>query len=400
MLNNWFDQLEAMYEQMVDWRRFLHQYPELSFQEIETPKMVATILESYGIEVRTNVGGRGVVGTIRGAKPGKTIALRADFDALPIQDEKNVPYKSKIPGVMHACGHDGHTATLLAVAKVLSDNKDSLSGNVVLLHQHAEEKLPGGAIGMIEDGCLDEVDYVFGSHLSSIAPLGTYVYRSGYSMAATDFFEITIRGKGGHGSAPHETVDSVAVASQVINQLQLIVSRRVDPQKEAVVTVGSFHAGNAGNVIADSAKLTGTVRTFDPEVRSLVEEEVKQIVNRVCEAFHAQCEIIYDNGYPALYNHEQETATFEEIIKNSLQEDMLTERPPVMGGEDFAYYLQERPGMFFHTGAALSNTEDRYPHHHPMFDFDEKGMVFAGKALLSIAHHYVTENSNINLLVK
>jgi len=393
MLNNWYTELEGMYDQMVEWRRHLHQHPELSFEEVETPKMIAAILESYGIEVRTNVGGRGVVGTIRGAKPGKTIALRADFDALPIQDEKDVPYKSTVPGVMHACGHDGHTATLLAVAKVLSENRENLAGNVVLLHQHAEEKFPGGASAMIADGCLDGVDYVFGTHLAAQSPVGTYLYKSGYSMAAADGFEIKILGKGGHGASPHQTIDSVAIGAQIVSQLQQIVSRRIDPQKSAVVTIGSFHAGNAGNVIADSAILTGTVRTFDPEVRSFIEEEFKHIVKSICESFHADCKIQYQYGYPAVYNHEEETEIFTNVIKSGLDEKMLVEMPAIMGSEDFSYYLEKKPGMYFHTGAQNEEIGANYPHHHPRFDIDEKAMLFAGKALLGIVHQYVAESA-------
>ncbi|WP_141430543.1 M20 family metallopeptidase [Bacillus sp. 03113] len=392
MLTNWYEQLEGMFDQMVEWRRYLHQHPELSFQEIETPKMIASILESYGIDVRSNVGGRGVVGKIVGEKPGKTIALRADFDALPIQDEKDVPYKSTVDGVMHACGHDGHTATLLAVAKVLSEQRDQLAGNVVLLHQHAEELAPGGAIAMIEDGCLDGVDFVFGSHLASRAPLGTYAYRSGFSQAAADAFEIKVLGKGGHGASPHETVDAVVIGSQIVNQLQNIVSRQVNPLKSAVVTIGSFHAGNASNVIADSAILKGTVRTFDKEVQDHIEKELKHIVNSICSSFHASCEIKYNRGYPAVFNHEEETKVFVDVIKNTLNEEMLVEADPIMGSEDFAYYLQHKPGMFFHTGARNDEIGANFPHHHPKFDFDERAMIYAGKALLSLVHHYVSAN--------
>ncbi|WHY69749.1 M20 family metallopeptidase [Neobacillus sp. SuZ13] len=392
MMKDWHFQLEEMYEQMVVWRRHMHENPELSFHEVDTPKMIAEILSDFGIEVRTSVGGRGVVGLIRGAKPGKTIALRADFDALPIQDEKEVPYKSKVPGVMHACGHDGHTATLLGVAKVLSENRHQLSGNVVLLHQHAEELAPGGAIAMIEDGCLDGVDVVFGTHLASGAPLGTYLVKSGYTMAAADAFKIKIQGKGGHGSSPHETIDAIAIGAQMINQLQYIVSRRVNPQHSAVVSVGSFHAGNASNVIADSAELTGTIRSFDKDVRVQIEEEFRTMVSGVCSAFHAEYEIEYNNGYPALYNHERETEVFKDIVKNTLDEGMLVDMTPIMGAEDFSYYLQEKPGMFFHTGARNEEIGASYPHHHPKFDFDEKAMIYAGKALLSIVHQYTVEN--------
>lgn len=391
MLKDWFAQIEAMYEQMVAWRRHMHQYPELSFQEVETPKMIAGILESYGMEVRTKVGGRGVVGTIRGAKPGLTIALRADFDALPIDDEKEVPYKSRVPGVMHACGHDGHTATLLAVAKVLSENRDKLSGNVVLLHQHAEELAPGGAIAMIEDGCLEGVDVVFGTHLSSKAPTGTYLYSKGYAMAAADSFEIKIQGKGGHGASPQETVDAVAIGAQLVNQLQYIVSRQVDPQKAAVLSVGSFHAGNAGNVIADSAVLKGTVRTFDEQVRAHMEREIKSIANGICHALHAECQIAYRSGYPAVYNHPAETETFKEVVKQCVADADVIEMPPLMGSEDFAYYTRERPGMFFFTGARNEEIAASFPHHHPRFDFDERAMVNAAKALASLVYHYAVE---------
>ncbi|MFT8319652.1 MAG: amidohydrolase [Bacillus sp. (in: firmicutes)] len=395
MLELWHEQLEDMYEQMVEWRRHMHQYPELSFQEVETAKMIGDILESYGIEVKRNVGGRGVVGKIYGEKPGKTIALRADFDALPIQDEKDVPYKSKIPGVMHACGHDGHTATLLAVAKVLQDHKEQIAGNIVLLHQHAEELSPGGAKAMIEDNCLEGVDIVFGSHLSSLSELGKYFYTPGYSQAAADAFEITVKGKGGHGSAPHDTVDAIAVGTALVNQLQYIASRRVDPLNPVVLSVGSFHAGNAKNVIADTATLKGTVRTLDEDLRGFMESEIKLMATQICESMQAECDINYIKGYPAVYNHETEIAVFEEAVANTLKKEMLIQSTPIMGAEDFSYYLLEKPGMFFHTGAKVSGTA--YPHHHPMFDFDEKAMVYTGKAFLSIVYHYVALNVEENV---
>ncbi|MFK9094307.1 M20 family metallopeptidase [Bacillus salipaludis] len=389
MLKTWLNQLEDMFSQMVEWRRHFHQNPELSFKEEETPKMIASILESFGIDVRRNVGGRGVVGMIRGGKPGKTIALRADFDALPIQDEKDVPYKSKVDGVMHACGHDGHTATLLAVAKVLQDNRDQLAGNVVLIHQHAEEVCPGGAIAMIEDGCLEGVDAVFGTHLSTKVPIGFYTYRKGYVMAASDHFVIKIHGKGGHGASPHETIDAIAIGTQVVTQLQHIVSRQVNPLKSAVVSVGSFHAGKASNVIADSAEISGTVRTFDEDVRELIKRELHVIVNSICAAFHATCTINYESGYPAVYNHEEETEIFVQTMKNNFGEDLLIETDPSMGGEDFSYYLKEKPGMFFYTGARNEKIGAGYPHHHPKFDIDEQAMILAGKGFISIVHHYL-----------
>jgi amidohydrolase len=396
MLKKWHSELAEMFDQMVEWRRHFHQYPELSFQEVETPRMIAEILEGFGIEVRRNVGGRGVVGKIYGAKPGKTIALRADFDALPIQDEKDVPYKSKVPGVMHACGHDGHTATLLAVAKVLQDNRDSIAGNIVLLHQHAEEMSPGGAKAMIEDDCLKDVDVVYGAHLSSLSELGKYHYRPGYSQAAADAFEITIKGKGGHGSAPHETVDAIAIGTALVTQLQYIASRRVDPLNPVVLSVGSFHAGNAKNVIADNAVMKGTVRTLDEDLRLFMEEEIKLMANEICESMQATCEINYIKGYPAVYNHEEEVKVFEKVIEDTLDKNMLVRSAPIMGAEDFSYYLLEKPGMFFHTGAKVEQGK-AYPHHHPMFDFDERAMIHAGKAFLSIVDNYVSSQVKENL---
>ncbi len=393
MLNQWHQSLDGLYEQMVEWRRDFHKYPELSFQEERTPKIIADYLEGLGIEVKTGVGGHGVVGLIKGGKTGKTIALRADFDALPIQDEKDVPYKSTVPGVMHACGHDGHTATLLAVAKVLSENREHLHGNVVLLHQHAEELAPGGAIAMVEDGCLENVDVVYGTHLMSNLPYGTYAYRKGPVMAAGDRFVINIKGKGGHGSSPHETVDAIAIGTQVVNQLQHIVSRQVNPLKPAVLSVGSFHAGGASNVIADAAEITGTVRTFDPEVRDYIEKEMKTLAEGICAAFHATSEVSYQRGYPAVVNHDRETDVFVDVIKRYAGEEKLVNIDPIMGSEDFGYFIEEKPGMFFFTAAGNEEIGASYPHHHPKFDFDERAMILAGKAFLSLTYHYLYEEA-------
>lgn len=389
MLETIFVQLDEVYNEMVEWRRYLHMHPELSFKEVETPKFIATKLEEFGVEVRTGVGGRGVVGTIRGGKPGKTVALRADFDALPIHDAKDVPYKSTVPGVMHACGHDGHTSTLLAVAKVLSKHRDQLEGNVVLIHQFAEELAPGGAKPMIEDGCLDGVDAIFGTHLWSGIPLGMIAYHEGYTMAASDRFELEIFGKGGHGAAPHETIDSIVVASQLVSKLQQIVARRVNPLKSAVVTVGSFHAGNAFNVIADSAKLTGTVRTFNPEVRDFIEKEIERMIEGECLSSGATYKFTYERGYDALYNHINETRFFVNTMEQVYDPKLIFAGEPTMGGEDFAYYLQKVPGTFFFTGAGNPEIGANFPHHHPRFDIDERAMLIASKALVAVTLRYL-----------
>ena len=301
------EMVEQLFPVMVERRRYLHQHPELSFHEVDTPQFIAERLTELGIEVRTGVGGRGVVGTIRGGKPGKTVALRADFDALPIQDEKTVDYRSTVPGVMHACGHDGHTATLLAVAEILVRQKDELAGNVVLIHQHAEEVVPGGARDMVADGCLDGVDVIFGTHLWSTTKLGTIGYRIGPVMAAADKFELTLFGRGGHGAKPHETIDAVVLGATVVKELQSIVSRRLDPLQQAVLTIGTLHAGNTFNVIADSAELTGTIRTFDSEIAEQIVHEMERTIKGVCDAAGATYSFTYERGYPAVVNHPEES---------------------------------------------------------------------------------------------
>ncbi|MCO7174954.1 M20 family metallopeptidase [Sporolactobacillus kofuensis] len=390
MNNLWSDDLENSFNDMVEWRRYLHQHPELSFQETQTSAFILEKLKSFGItDIKTHVGGYGIVARIHGAKPGLTVALRADFDALPINEETDVPYKSKVPNVMHACGHDGHTSTLLGVARVIQEHRDELVGDVVLIHQPAEEYPPGGAQAMIKDGCLDDVDLVFGAHLWSTIPFGTIGYRKGYFMAAADYIKINIQGKGGHGSAPQLSIDSVAVASQVVNQLQMIVSRTVDPQKAAVVTIGQFHAGVAPNVIADTAVLEGTVRTFDPAVREQIKKELSSIVENVCVAFHAQGEVVYQEGYPAVYNHEKETDVFKKVMGQTFGEDAAVEIAPQMGGEDFAHFLLKKPGMFWFSGAGNPETGAVYPHHHPKFNVDERVMLTAGKAFLAMVREYL-----------
>jgi amidohydrolase len=381
MLNKLFAKLDGYYEEMVSIRRYLHQHPELSFQEHNTAEFIQSFYEKLHIKVKGNVGGNGVVAIVYGKKPGKTVALRADFDALPIQDEKDVPYKSLVPGVMHACGHDGHTATLLMLAKTLNELKEELEGTYVFIHQHAEEYAPGGAKSMIEDGCLEGVDVIFGTHLWAGEPTGTIQYRTGPIMAAADRFEIEIHGQGGHGAQPHKTKDSIVIASQLVLNLQQIVSRRVNPIDSAVVTIGSFTAQNAFNVIADKAKLVGTVRTFNEDVRHFIENEMERIIHGTCYMSRSTYEFRYDRGYPALVNHAKETEFLIESAQNVKEVLNIEESEPQMGGEDFAYYLEKVPGTFFFTGAKPLGVETPYPHHHPKFDIDEKAMLIAAKTL-------------------
>ncbi|MEH7255264.1 M20 family metallopeptidase [Neobacillus niacini] len=381
MIKQLYSKLEDYYEEMVSIRRYMHQHPELSFQEYNTAQFIKEFYQKLGIDVKGNVGGNGVVAKINGKLPGKTVALRADFDALPIQDEKDVPYKSLVPGVMHACGHDGHTATLLILAKVLNELKDELEGNYVFIHQHAEEIAPGGAATMIEDGCLDGVDVIFGTHLWASEPTGTIQYRTGPIMAAADRFEIHIQGKGGHGAQPHKTKDAIVTASQLVINLQQIVSRKVNPVDSAVVTVGCFTAENAFNVIADKAKLIGTVRTFNDNVRQFIEDEIERIIKGTCYLSDSTYSYLFERGYPAVVNHAKETEFLIASAKEVPEVIHIEESEPQMGGEDFAYYLKEIPGTFFFTGAMPPGTDPGYPHHHPKFDIDEKAMLIAAKTL-------------------
>jgi amidohydrolase len=390
-LNRLYEKLDELYSEMVQIRRFLHQNPELSFQEVQTPKYIAEYHEALGHQVRTGVGGRGVVAVLKGGKPGKTVALRADFDALPIQEENEVEYKSNVPGVMHACGHDGHTASLLGLAKALNSIKDDLEGKVVFIHQHAEEVVPGGAIAMIEDGCLDGVDVIYGTHLSSANPVGQIAYRTGPTMAAADCFEITIKGQGGHGAQPHLTKDALVTAAQLVVNLQQVVSRRVNPMSPAVVSVGSFESKNAFNVIADQAVLRGTVRTFSENVREQIEKEIEAITRATVSATDSSYQYTYTRGYPALVNHKEDTEFLAELAEKVPGVEQTIEEEPHMGGEDFAYYLQHVKGTFFFTGAEIAGREITYPHHHPKFDIDERSLLIAAKTLGAATLKYLSQ---------
>jgi len=388
-----FRGLDEIYDEIVEIRRYLHQYPELSFEEENTANYIAEYHEKLGSRVRRNVGGNGVVAYLEGDKPGPTVALRADFDALPIVEQTNVPFQSKNEGVMHACGHDGHTATLLGLAKVLHTMKSDIEGTVVFIHQHAEELPPGGAISMIEDGCLDGVDVIFGTHLQAEMPLGEIGYRTGPLQAAPDRFDIKIQGQGGHGAAPHHTKDSIVIGGQLINNLQQIVSRKIDPLESAVVSITSFVAKNPYNVIADSAELIGTVRTFKEEIRGFIEKEMERVIEGTVQVSGASYEYTYTRGYPTVVNHKEETDLIAEVAENVPGVTAVKETPPIMGGEDFSYYLQHVKGTFFFTGAANPNWDFAYPHHHPKFDIDERALLIAAKVLGEATLQYMKKHT-------
>ena len=390
--------LERLFADMTEWRRHLHRHPELSFQEKKTSAWIAERLRDAGCDdVRTGVGGHGVVAVIRGGRPGPVVALRADIDALPIQDEKDTPYRSTAQGVMHACGHDAHTASLLGAAAYYCEGgvRAELAGERRLLFQPAEEVTPGGAAAMIADGALDGVDAIYGVHLWTPLPYGKVACRPGPFMAAADEFTLELFGRGGHGALPHETIDAVVVGSAVVQALQTIVSRSVNPIEPAVVTIGSFQAGTASNVVAERCVLTGTARSFAEEARILIKERIARIADAVCRLHGASFKLDYRDGYPAVVNDAREAERFRETAAALFGEDAVTTAEPVMAAEDFAYYLRRVPGCFMFVGAGNDACGASYPHHHPRFDVDERAMLRAVRLLIAMAESRAAEAASV-----
>ncbi|HEX6989047.1 MAG TPA: amidohydrolase [Bacillota bacterium] len=366
------------------WRRHLHQHPELSFQEKETTAFIEARLRQFGIETLRPTP-TGVVGVIQGGQPGRTVALRADIDALPIHEENNVPYRSTRDGVMHACGHDAHTAMLLGAARVLAEHRSDLRGCVKLLFQPAEELPPGGAMQFLEAGVLDDVDAIAGLHVMSNIPAGKASIRTGVMMAHSDRFTIEIEGHGGHGASPHQTRDATLMAAQLVVNLQTIVSRRVNPSRPAVVTVGRIEAGSTFNVIAQRAQLLGTTRCFDDDVRELLRREIERVAEHTCAMNGGSCRVDYDYGYPALVNDPGVTETLRGAAGAVLGPANVLEQEPILGGEDFAHYTRKLPGAFLFLGAGNEQIGAAYPHHHPRFEIDESILVSGVKILLKAA---------------
>jgi amidohydrolase len=383
-----FEKLDQKYEKMVEIRRHLHMYPELSFEEKETSKYIANFYKNKGVDVKTNVGGYGVVVTIDTKKPGKTIALRADFDALPIEEENTFEYRSKNPGVMHSCAHDGHTAYLMVLAQTLIEMKDKLVGKIVIIHQPAEETPPGGSIQMIKDGVLEGVDNVFGLHLMSQMDFGKIFYHQGETQQARAKFDIKIQGVGGHGSSPHEANDAIVCASYMVTALQTIISRRLNPFMSGVVTIGSFTGEGSFNIIKDSVTLTGDVRTMSEKAKVMIEEEVNRIAKGIGEAFNCGIEVNYKNDYPVLYNDPELTQFVVDTLEKVKIDNVIAveDSGPMAPSEDFSYYTKERPCVFYYIGAKPQG--EAYPHHHPKFDFDERAMLIAGKSLGAVVLSY------------
>ena len=366
-------QIKALQPELVSWRRRIHQKPELGFQEKITADFISEKLTQWSIPHQTEIAKTGIVAVIEGAKPGKVQAIRADIDALPIQEANEVPYRSQHDGKMHACGHDGHTAIALGTAYYLSQHKEDLHGTVKIIFQPAEEG-PGGAKPMIEAGVLKnpDVEQIIGLHLWNNLPLGTVGVRSGPLMAASERFSVKIIGRGGHGAMPDQTVDSIVVASQIVTTLQTIVARNVNPLDSAVVTIGEFHAGTNFNVIADSAFLNGTVRYFNPKLESIIPQRIENIISGICESHGARYDLDYQQLYPATVNDPKMAELVRSVATEVLETPMgVVPECQTMGGEDMSFFLQKVPGCYFFLGSANPDKGLAYPHHHPRFDFDE-----------------------------
>jgi amidohydrolase len=359
------------------WRRDIHAHPELLYDVHRTAAFVADRLREFGCdEVATGLGRTGVVGVIKGRKPAgqsdiRVIGLRADMDALPIEEATDLAYASRTPGKMHACGHDGHTAMLLGAARYLAETRN-FAGDAVVIFQPAEEG-GAGAAAMIEDGLMDRfgIDQVYGMHNCPGVPVGAFTIRTGPIMASTDSIDIRIEGLGGHAARPHKCIDSVLVGAQLITALQSIVSRSVDPLESAVISICEFHAGQARNIIPQTAELKGTVRTLTAEVRQLVEKRVREVVAGVAQITGAKIDLDYERGYPVTLNHAAQTDVATQVAKEVAGDGNVHDTQPMMGAEDFAYMLEARPGAFIFCGNGNSRGL-----HHPAYDFNDDAIVF------------------------
>lgn len=371
---------------VIEQRRYLHQHPEVSYKETETRIYIKEQLEKLNIETYS-LTGKDVIGRIKGTHAGKTIGIRADLDALPISEETGLPFISKNEGVMHACGHDGHMAILLGTANYLSNNRDAIHGTIVLIFQHAEEEIPGGATELVSANLLEGVDAIFGYHLWQPLESGIIGMRDGATMAGADRFTFKILGKGGHGSMPDQTIDPTLVISHVITQLHSIVSRSLSPQEQAVLSIGTLNSGTNYNIIPDTAEASGTVRFFSQATSKFIRQRIESILKGVCESFGAKYELNYEHGDPPLINDKELTVFMNNEAIQLVGEEKVVQIEPILGSEDFAYYSVEIPACYLFIG--IGDPTRPYGHHHPKFDIDED-MLSVGVELFS--------NSLINFL--
>jgi amidohydrolase len=371
--------------EVIATRRDLHAHPELGFEETRTAEIVAERLRSFGYDVHTGIGKTGVVGVLRGTRPGKTIMLRADMDALPIEEENPVPYRSQTTGTMHACGHDGHVAMLLGAARLVSERRDEIAGTVCFLFQPAEEG-KGGAKAMVADGVLERfgIERAYGLHLASAHPSGQVGFREGPFYASSDSLEITIEGKGGHGASPHLSVDPVYVAAQFVVAVQQIVSRQIDPIEPAVVTIGAIHGGTTHNVIPSRVRLLGTVRAFDAGVRSQMAARIERVLRGICESSGATYGFEYIWRYPVTSNDAEQTRYARALAERVAGPGYVADVPRLMGAEDFSFFAERVPACFFTIGSN-GGENSAFPHHHARFDIDETALATGVRMMTALA---------------
>ncbi len=365
---------KQFHPRIIELRREIHANPELAFEEIETAALVAETLRSCGVEVKTGIAKTGVIGTIKGKKPGKTIALRSDMDALPILEATGLPFASKNEGKMHACGHDAHTAIGLGAAMILSQLKEEIEGEIRFLFQPSEEKNPGGAPVMIDEGALDGVDEIYGLHVIAQHDAGTVGFCAGEMMASADELYITIRGKSGHGARPHFAIDPIVTASQVILSLQTLVSRNLDPFSQGVITIGSIHGGFAPNIIPEEVKLVGTLRSMTKEWREFAHRRIEEIIRGICDSAGAEYDLYISKGYPVLNNDPNKTIFAEEAARALFGSDAVFKAERLMGAEDFAYYLEKVPGTFYRLGIRNLDQNITADIHNDHFTVDERSL--------------------------
>ena len=396
--------ITSIESKVIEWRRDFHQNPELSNREFKTAEKIAAHLKSLDLEVQTGIAHTGVVGILKGKNPGKVLALRADIDALPVTERADLPFKSEVTstfggldvGVMHACGHDTHTAILMGVAEILSKNKDKIHGTIKFIFQPAEEGAPvgeeGGAQLMIKEGVLEnpKVDAIFGLHIDSEIPVNTLSYKSGGIMAAAQRFEINIKGKQSHGSEPWSGIDPILVSAKIIDGLQTIVSREMRLTQEAVViTVGKFTSGVRNNIIPESAQIIGTIRTLDYDMQAKVNKRMKEMVPAIAKAYRAEATIDIADGTAITYNNLELTAKMAPSLEKAAGKDNVNIMKAITGAEDFSFYQKEVPGLFFFLGGMTPGNTKAFPHHTPDFFIDERGMLLGVKTFIQLSLDYL-----------
>lgn len=385
--------LQERQDEMIKISRHLHEHPEVSFHEKMTAQYIKNFYKGLDCQVKDCGDGYGIIVDIQGAHPGKRLALRADFDALPIQEDNDLPFKSQNPGVMHACGHDAHTAYMLVLAKCLIELKDQLHGSIRIIHQPAEEVSPGGALSMIKDGVLDGVDNVVGIHVMSTMPTGAVELHSGPTQTGRANFDLTFTGKGGHASMPQYSHDAIVAGSYFVTELQTVVSRRLNPFDVGSVTIGSFDGAGSYNAIQEKVKLKGDVRIMDEQNRDLIKKSIQKVIRGVDDAFDVHSQLDYDDNYPVLVNDKQLTTQIADwLTKAQLpQVTQIKDSSFVNASEDFAYYAEQVPSCFFYVGCQVDDGEV-HPHHSPDFLLNEKAILICAEAMGTVVTNYLTNN--------